>query len=95
MIENNPSNVSSAFEMLLEEVEAESDFVNNVGSKGFEARDYDKAREALERAGTLTGRLKGPGMRWDKDNAESVMALASIYHSGLWRTYWKKERAAA
>jgi len=45
--------------------------------------------------GTLTGRLKGPGMRWDKDNAESVMALAAIYHSGLWRTYWKCERAAA
>ena len=36
MIENNPSNVSSAFEMLLEEVEAEIDFVNNVGSKAFE-----------------------------------------------------------
>jgi len=45
--------------------------------------------------GTLTGRLKGPGMRWDKDNAESVMALAGIYHSGLWQTYWKNERAAA
>lgn len=54
MIENNPTNVSSAFEMLLEEVEAEIDFVNGVGSKGFEARDYDKAKEALERAGILT-----------------------------------------
>jgi hypothetical protein len=45
--------------------------------------------------GTLTDRLKGSGMRWDKDNAESVMALASLYHSGLWHTYWKSERAAA
>jgi hypothetical protein len=45
--------------------------------------------------GTLTDRLKGSGMRWDKDNAESMMALASLYHSGLWRTYWKSERAAA
>jgi hypothetical protein len=45
--------------------------------------------------GTLTGRLKGPGMRWDQDNAESVMALAGIYHSGLWRTYWEGERTAA
>jgi hypothetical protein len=33
MIENNPSNVSSAFEMLLEEVEAEIDFVNGVGPR--------------------------------------------------------------
>lgn len=55
MIENNPSNVSSAFEMLLEEVEAEIDFVNGVGSKAFGGRDYEKAKEALERAATLTG----------------------------------------
>lgn len=54
MIENNPQDVSSAFEILLEEVEAEIDFVNNVGSRGFEARDYDRAKEALERAGLLT-----------------------------------------
>lgn len=54
MIENNPSNVASAFEMLLEEVEAEIDFINNVGARAFEARDYDKAKEALERAGTIT-----------------------------------------
>jgi len=54
MIENNPSNVSSAFEMLLEEVEAEIDFVNGVGAKAFGGRDYDKAKEALERSGTLT-----------------------------------------
>ena len=31
MIENNPSNVSSAFEILLEEVEAEIDFVTRIG----------------------------------------------------------------
>lgn len=55
MIENNPSNVSSAFEMLLEEVEAEIDFVNGIGSKAFDGRDYDKAKDALERAGILTG----------------------------------------
>ena len=54
MIENNSQDVSSAFEILLEEVEAEIDFVNNVGSKGFEARDYERAKEALEQAGVLT-----------------------------------------
>jgi len=54
MIENNPTNVSSAFEMLLEEVEAEIDFTNGVGSKAFEGRDYDKAKEALESSGQLT-----------------------------------------
>lgn len=35
MIENNSSNVSSAFEMLLEEVAAEIGFVNNVRSGAF------------------------------------------------------------
>jgi hypothetical protein len=45
--------------------------------------------------GRLTNRLKGPGMRWDASNAEAMMALVSLYHSGLWGTYWKSERAAA
>ena len=30
---------------------------------------------------TLTVRLKGPGMRWDKPNAEAMMALASVRSS--------------
>ncbi len=42
--------------------------------------------------GCLTKRLKGPGMRWDSDNAEAVMALGSIYYSNLWDTYWKMQR---
>ena len=54
MIKNNPTNVEAAFEILLEEVEAEIDFVNGVGAKGFEARDYERAKEALEQAATLT-----------------------------------------
>ncbi|HUU90964.1 MAG TPA: winged helix-turn-helix domain-containing protein [Phycisphaerae bacterium] len=68
MIENNPTNVSSAFEMLLEEIEAEIDFVNNVGAKAFEARDYEKAKEALERAATLTAfrdRVAGLRKEWE------------------------------
>jgi hypothetical protein len=64
MIENNPSNVLSAFEMLLEEVEAEIDFVNGVGARAFESRAYDKAKEALERAALLTAfRDKAAGLR--------------------------------
>ena len=44
MIENDPGNVSSAFEMLLEEIEAEIEFVNGVGAKAFEERDYAKVK---------------------------------------------------
>ena len=69
MIENNPINVSTAFEMLLEEVEAEIEFVNNVGAKAFEAPDYDKAKEALEHAGSLTNlrdRVADLHKEWDE-----------------------------
>jgi len=40
--------------MLLEEIEADIDFVNQQGSKAFEASDYDSARDALEKAGQIT-----------------------------------------
>jgi hypothetical protein len=62
----------------------------------FRQMGYDCGSGPTEsQCGTLTKRLKGSGMRWDKDNAESLMALASLYHSGLWRTYWKSQRSAA
>lgn len=54
MIENDPTSVVVAFEMLLEEIEAEIDFVDRAGVHGFELRDYDRAKEALERATQVT-----------------------------------------
>lgn len=62
----------------------------------FRAMGYDCGSGPTESAcGTLTGRLKGPGMRWDNDNAEALMALGSIYHSGQWQAYWHREKTAA
>ena len=62
----------------------------------FRQRGYDCGSGPTEsQCGTLTARLKGPGMRWDGSNAEAMMALACIYQSGLWETYWKSERQAA
>jgi hypothetical protein len=62
----------------------------------FRQRGYDCGSGPTEsQGGTRTDRLKGPGMRWDKSNAEAMMALASLSPSGLWDTYWKAERAAA
>lgn len=61
----------------------------------FRAKGYDCGSGPTESCcGTLTRRLKGPGMRWDKDNAESMMALAALRHSNLWNTYWNSQRAA-
>jgi len=62
----------------------------------FRQLGYDCGSGPIESlCGRLTDRLKGPGMRWDESNAEAVMALASLYHSGLWATYWKSQRVAA
>lgn len=43
--------------------------------------------ESMCKATTL--RVKGVGMRWDADNAESVMALEALDQSGAWDAYWK------
>lgn len=44
---------------------------------------------------TLTSRLKGAGMRWDRPHAEGLMALAAIRSSGLWNRYWADQRQEA
>jgi hypothetical protein len=51
MLRENPTNVDAAFDILLEQIEAEIDLVNRVGARAFEGRDYDSARTTLERAG--------------------------------------------
>lgn len=69
MIKNNPTNVVAAFEVLLEEIEKEIDFTSRVGSRAFEARDYDRAREALERVDQLTAyrdKLAAFRREWDR-----------------------------
>lgn len=70
--------------------------VNMTDYPTFRQLGYDCGSGATEsQCGTLTKRLKGSGMRWDPDNAESLMALASLYHSGLWQPYWRAQRTAA
>jgi restriction system protein len=54
MIENNPTNVFAAFEILLEEIEAEIELINKIATRAMERRDYDGAREAIERATQAT-----------------------------------------
>jgi hypothetical protein len=62
----------------------------------FRAKGFDIGSGPTEAfCKTLTARLKGSGMRWDRYNAEAMMALAAIDHSNLWNSYWKKQRLAA
>jgi hypothetical protein len=58
--------------------------------------DYDIGSGLTESfCGCLTKRIKGSGRRWDRDNAEAVMALAGVYHSNQWNKYWKSKQKAA
>jgi hypothetical protein len=62
----------------------------------FLACEYDIGSGPTESfCGSLTQRLKGQGMKWDKDNAQSIMALASIYCSNQWDKYWDVEQKVA
>jgi len=54
MIENTTTSIVAAFELLLEEIEAEIEFVNRTGAQAFEVRDYRRAKEAAERAEQIT-----------------------------------------
>jgi hypothetical protein len=42
----------------------------------------------------LTYRLKGPGMRWDKQGAEPMMALLALEQSNAWESYWQSQYRA-
>ncbi|WP_322816026.1 winged helix-turn-helix domain-containing protein [Chloroflexus sp.] len=45
--------VNTAFEILLEEIELVANLLNESGADAFRARDYDKARQAIEEATRL------------------------------------------
>jgi hypothetical protein len=69
--------------------------VNMTDYPSFRGAGYDCGSGPTESfCKTLTNRLKGRGMGWDKDNAASVMALGSLYYSDLWGHYWSRQRAA-
>jgi hypothetical protein len=43
----------------------------------------------------LTYRLKGAGMRWDREGAEPIMALIALEQSNAWQSYWESQKLAA
>jgi hypothetical protein len=42
---------------------------------------------------TLTMRLKGVGMKWDRDNAAGMMNLVAMRESDQWDAYWARQAA--
>ena len=51
---NTPSNILGTLNLLLEQVEAELRTVNRAGAVAFDASEYNRVREALERASHLS-----------------------------------------
>ena len=43
----------------------------------------------------LTYRLKGSGMRWDRQGAEPIMALIALEQSDAWKSYWQSQKLVA
>jgi restriction system protein len=68
MAQNDPTNVFAAFEMLLEEIEVEIDFINQAGSKAFERSDYasvEQHRQRASQATQLRNKLVDLRKEWD------------------------------
>lgn len=69
MVDKDPTTVQAGFEILLEEMETEIEYINQSGAKAFAARNYDGARAVLERADHATAlREKLAALRadWEK-----------------------------
>jgi hypothetical protein len=57
----------------------------------FEQRGWNIGSGPIEAmCKATTRRLKGPGMRWNRENAEAMMALEALYQSNQWDRYWAK-----
>jgi hypothetical protein len=66
MVSDNTSNVVDAFDVLLEEIEAQIGLTDKIGAHAFEQHDYDQTRRVLEQAGQLaTFRDKVMALRLD------------------------------
>ena len=66
---NDPTTVLAGFEILVEEMETEIEFINQAGSRAFAARDYEGARAVLQRADQATAlreKLVALRAEWEK-----------------------------
>jgi len=73
MIDKDPTTVLAGFEILLEEMETEIEYINQSGAKAFAAHNYDGARAVLERAdqaSALREKLAALRASWEKITPE-------------------------
>jgi len=83
--DNGPTTVLAGFEILLEEMETEIEFINQAGSRAFAGRDYEGARQILERAdqaSTLREKLAELRAEWEKVTPAVAADSGSIKRNG-------------
>ena len=69
---------------------------NQCDYPGFRARGWQIGSGPTEAmCKVLTYRLKGAGMRWDRQGAEPIMALIAMAQSNIWDRYWNSKKPAA
>ena len=85
MVDNGPTTVQAAFELLLEEMETEIELINQSGARAFAARNYEAARAVLERADQVTDlreRLAALRTEWEKFTSSVSTNGASAKKNG-------------
>ena len=78
MNEDNRTNVLAALDVVLEEIEAEIEFVNRHGARIFEGGDHQKVKDALERA----EQIKSLGERIDTIRNEWTTLFPEVKEGG-------------
>jgi hypothetical protein len=95
MAEETPTNIGSAFEFLLEEIEAEIEFMKQAGVQTLEGRDYDEAQDAAALASKVTefrDRLVELRKEWDALAREVHTAEANAGVAAEWRNLYRLRR---
>lgn len=75
MVASEPTNISAAFEMLLEEIEIEVDNFGQIAARASEKREFEKAKEAIETAEKITtfrDKVAILQEEWDKVEKQSI-----------------------
>ena len=69
MVSDNANNVADAFDVLLNEIEAQIGLTDKAGARAFEQHDYGRAQQTLERAkqlGSFRDRVMALRLDWEE-----------------------------
>ncbi len=95
MAEQTPTNITAAFEFLLEELEAEVEFMKQAGVQTLEDRDFGEARDVAALASKVTAhrdRLVELRKDWDRLAEEVRTTEVDAGVAAEWRNLYRLRR---